>query len=594
MVAVDKAEGLQSRPALGAFASFMPPQPMQRFLWPLLCVSLLMPARRPAAETSPNPPPVLAPPLSARNAAEAEALGHFVWGYLRLAEDDHDYDEAVSHLVAALRHDPNSPLLLSHVLALWLGNAAEQRRQIIAHLLPTAARAPTAEKLNLVVARALRRQRFAAAGVGLLSACWRATGRARPDVLAELLHCYREGGLYDDGRELLRQVQRQDFWRDRFRPEAAAAQFYQAMATNALPQLSSRARDQALGKAREHARRASRASVSRGDREAAMALAQMLVATQSHADAAYLLTTLHDSGDWSRQAESMLAHCFEKLGLHHRALPIWAELSELAPESAYYHYRHGRILRQMERSEGALAALERAVALRAGPGILYELAAVSLDLGRPVEALIYARQMPADLPERYVLECRAHRGQRQFAKAVQALEQAREAANKAGRSDWARAEHFLFLARLHEEAGDAQAAITALEEGLRLEPDNPRLNNNLGFLLADAKTDLRRAQKLIRRALRTHPTSPVYLDSLAWAYHRRGWRRRAVKAIEQAMLRRREPSAIVLEHAGDIYQAQGDDAKAGQFWRQALPLANEQTAARLRRKIGADKVSRPE
>ena len=86
------------------------------------------------------------------------------------------------------------------------------------------------------------------------------------------------------------------------------------------------------------------------------------------------------------------------------------------------------------------------------------------------------------------------------------------------------------------------------------------------------------------------------LDSMAWVCYRLGKYAEAVQWIEKCLAALEEneesPDAVILDHAGDIYFAAGNKAKAVQYWEKALSfnLEGEVDSAKLRSKIaGAGK-----
>jgi tetratricopeptide (TPR) repeat protein len=122
-----------------------------------------------------------------------------------------------------------------------------------------------------------------------------------------------------------------------------------------------------------------------------------------------------------------------------------------------------------------------------------------------------------------------------------------------------------------ERAGQADAAIAALEGLHRDRPSDPGITNALGYTLADHKRELTRAEGLIRTALESEPDNPALLDSLGWVLYRRGQYAAAVKELARAYR---------LLHDGDV----------GAHWGEALWAAGQKDAARAawQRALAAD------
>ncbi len=73
-----------------------------------------------------------------------------------------------------------------------------------------------------------------------------------------------------------------------------------------------------------------------------------------------------------------------------------------------------------------------------------------------------------------------------------------------------------------ETGGRTRAAVAQFEQALKLRPDDPQLQNALGFTLADHKLQLVRAEQLVRAALAVSPDNPAIQDSLGWVLFQRG------------------------------------------------------------------------
>jgi tetratricopeptide (TPR) repeat protein len=143
-----------------------------------------------------------------------------------------------------------------------------------------------------------------------------------------------------------------------------------------------------------------------------------------------------------------------------------------------------------------------------------------------------------------------------------------------------------------ERLGDFTAAEADMREALRLNPDEPRVLNYLGYSFVDRGENLDEALGMIERAVAREPGSGYIIDSLAWAYYRLGRYADAVQPMEQASLL--EPvDPIVTDHLGDVYWAVGRTREAEFQWHRALSYGpEEKDAARIRAKLekGLDTV----
>ena len=96
----------------------------------------------------------------------------------------------------------------------------------------------------------------------------------------------------------------------------------------------------------------------------------------------------------------------------------------------------------------------------------------------------------------------------------------------------------LALGTLYFQRQNIPAAVHHLELALKLDPDNPEIQNNLAWILATSKDSAyfqaERALALAERAARISP-APYVLDTLAEAYHVNGRNEEALKAAEVAL-----------------------------------------------------------
>jgi len=85
-------------------------------------------------------------------------------------------------------------------------------------------------------------------------------------------------------------------------------------------------------------------------------------------------------------------------------------------------------------------------------------------------------------------------------------------------------------------------------------PDDPRICNFYGYLLALMNTRLDDAEALVKTALKQDPENGYYVDSLGWVYFTRGEYDKAVVELERAS-RLVGDDPVILEHLGDAYRS---------------------------------------
>jgi len=128
------------------------------------------------------------------------------------------------------------------------------------------------------------------------------------------------------------------------------------------------------------------------------------------------------------------------------------------------------------------------------------------------------------------------------------------------------------------DIGQLQEAIALLEKVVKIKPDDPSHNNNLGYMYANNGLKLDRAEQLIRMALKQRPNELAFQDSLAWVFYKRGRFAAAAKVFGIFLARNKEAKtghAVIYDHMGDTFYRLGQKDKAVKMWQQALKLAKD-------------------
>ncbi len=130
------------------------------------------------------------------------------------------------------------------------------------------------------------------------------------------------------------------------------------------------------------------------------------------------------------------------------------------------------------------------------------------------------------------------------------------------------------LSVVYINMGDFSKAEKELETLLDREPEDPGVNNDLGYLYADQGKNLEKAESMIRKALQDKPNESAYLDSLGWVLFKQGKLKEAAEQLEAA-IKSGEPltDATIHEHLGDVYFQMQDMAKAKSAWETAEKMA---------------------
>jgi tetratricopeptide (TPR) repeat protein len=90
------------------------------------------------------------------------------------------------------------------------------------------------------------------------------------------------------------------------------------------------------------------------------------------------------------------------------------------------------------------------------------------------------------------------------------------------------------LGMLYESAGDPGNAMKMYRKSLNLNPNQPAVDNQLAYLMAQNGQDLDVALSLAESARQGLPNSPDTADTLAWIYYKKGLYPSALDLLQQA------------------------------------------------------------
>ncbi len=178
-------------------------------------------------------------------------------------------------------------------------------------------------------------------------------------------------------------------------------------------------------------------------------------------------------------------------------------------------------------------------------------------------------------------------------KCLEALERARSL------SPVRRVDMLILQSQALDQLNRHAESLAVLREAQVLEPTNPLVQNNLGYLLLEQDRDLEEAAALIEASAKATPDNGNVVDSLGWAQFKLG---RIVEA--EATLRRAAElspfSPEVRKHLGDVLVKQGKLTEAAEQWERALAfvfperVALEKRLGDLRIRIAKEQASKRE
>ncbi len=209
---------------------------------------------------------------------------------------------------------------------------------------------------------------------------------------------------------------------------------------------------------------------------------------------------------------------------------------------------------------------------------------LSGDTAGALQAVSEARQEFPQIPLFEFQEGWIYYHSRQFDEAVKRFEQLIE--THSDEKDLVRRCQFS-LSAIYVIQGDIPKGEKVLEDIYAETPDDPSVNNDLGYLYADQGKKLEQAEKMIRKAVAAEPDNAAYLDSLGWVLFKLGKFKDSVEPLEKATSLSSGGDGTIWDHLGDAYQKTDRLDDAVKAWQKALEKSREESAPddKLIRKI---------
>ena len=122
---------------------------------------------------------------------------------------------------------------------------------------------------------------------------------------------------------------------------------------------------------------------------------------------------------------------------------------------------------------------------------------------------------------------------------------------------------------LHQK-GMTKEAFEAYDSCLVWKEDNIGCLNNYAYYLSEKGVRLDDAERMSFLTIKAEPKNATYLDTYAWILFMEKRYDEAKTYIDQTLENDSTPSAVLFEHAGDIYYHVGDKEKALEYWQEAI------------------------
>jgi Tfp pilus assembly protein PilF len=107
------------------------------------------------------------------------------------------------------------------------------------------------------------------------------------------------------------------------------------------------------------------------------------------------------------------------------------------------------------------------------------------------------------------------------------------------------------------------------KKALAIDPNNPTVLNDYGYMLADEGVRLPEALGMIQKAVQLDPQNGSFLDSLGWVYYKLGQYGPAEDNLHQA-IDRQPTDASIHDHLGEVYEKTGRLKLAVDQWERSM------------------------
>ncbi|UZD24267.1 tetratricopeptide repeat protein [Algoriphagus halophytocola] len=133
------------------------------------------------------------------------------------------------------------------------------------------------------------------------------------------------------------------------------------------------------------------------------------------------------------------------------------------------------------------------------------------------------------------------------------------------------------LGNSYYNLGEKEKAFEYFDKALKLNPNDEQVLNNYSYFLSLEKQDLEKAKSMSDKVVRRFPDNGTFLDTHAWVLFQLKDYQGAKKYMDLALEHEAEPSAVMMEHYGDILYHLGKKSEAITYWKKAegSPEASE-------------------
>ncbi|MCM8815744.1 MAG: tetratricopeptide repeat protein, partial [Candidatus Omnitrophica bacterium] len=135
------------------------------------------------------------------------------------------------------------------------------------------------------------------------------------------------------------------------------------------------------------------------------------------------------------------------------------------------------------------------------------------------------------------------------------------------------------LGVIYDRIGNKNEMENCMRRAIELDKNHHQALNYLGYSLLLQDRNIDEALSMIQRAIKLEPDNGAYLDSLGWAYYKKGDYKLAERFLTMASEKETDPE--IFEHLGYLYYKKNDALRAIYWWVRAMEISPKEEISQM-------------
>jgi len=546
--------------------------------------------------------------LSKCGQKRAKALTSFALAYNKIKKSGKFSDKSITLLLDALKEDPYAIPPLKLLIINWKRRGLLQK--IIENLYPLAKKHPDALRLNFITAQTLKQLKRKKEARALLEASldyldYQTSKNVNAYDLGELISILSATYIKTGDKDKC-----EDMWDNALENDVIAKQLIVRIAAiNFYAQFADQGEDGFFaGWSKRRYRRKLEKNIAvfehlwdESNLQNALLLASVLrvfkryklekkceqillkMLAKNPYNSSAMLVLAQSYSDYNRYADATRAWQTIIDSNHYRQVgDIWKLITHNRGDEGDFYLELASVALKDKNYKEAIRAFDWYLLLNPDDSeIIFRLGYAYMKLHNDTVAILKFEEA-LDIPEANFYRAKCYMNEGRYNKALTAIKLAESSALNFNHKTILNDNFYIEYALIADKAGSYKKTNTLLKKLLKKHPNDPMLNNFMGYFWAERGINLKKAIVLIKKAFDSDRQSSAYLDSLAWAYYKSKMFKEAKKQIKKALnIEGDLPNAVIADHAGDIFYKNGEIKKAIKYWEIALMVYSEDIDRKL-------------